>query len=200
MIRENAESHPTPKLHLQEDTPSSTRPIKQNNFTKKKHVAQLIGGRCTVTCQLNGVKLQMLLDSGAQVSIVEKSWVQKALPNVTIQPLESLLPEHPLKVTAANGREVPFDGWIEVLLEIKSLKYGSVALYVPLLVSQESVSSPLLGFNVIQEIIMGNTDQTNNINLVDLLSEALRIHKNSVETLVSVVCTMPSQNESKSST
>lgn len=142
----------------------------------------------------------MLLDSGAQVSIVEKSWVQKALPNVTIQPLESLLPEHPLKVTAANGTEVPFDGWIEVLLEIKSLKYGSVALYVPLLVSQESVSSPLLGFNVIQEIIMGNTDQTNNINLVDLLSEALRIQKNSVETLVSVVCTMPSQKESKSST
>lgn len=106
----------------------------------------------------------MLLDSDAQVSIVEKAWVQKALPTVTIHPLQSLLSDHPLKVTAANGTEVE--------IEIVSGKHGSVSLYVPMLVNQETLSSPLLGFNVIQEIIRENSDQMDNINLVDLLPEA----------------------------
>lgn len=147
-----------------------------------------------IHCQLNGVKLQMLLDSGAQVSIVEKSWVQTALPDVKIQPLASLLPNHPLKVTAANGTDVPFEGWIEVLLEITSSQHGSVSLYVPMLVSQQSVSSPLLGFNVIQEIIMGNGDQSDHISLVDLLSETLKVQKCNVESLISVVHTKSTGN------
>lgn len=48
--------------------------------------------------------------------------METALPNVTIQPLESLLPDHPLKLTAANGTDVPFDGWIEVLEAVIALK------------------------------------------------------------------------------
>ncbi len=198
MTRQSVVSPITEKLRSNERTSSFTKSLKQNSVSKGKRVAQLIGGRCMVTCHLDGVELQMLLDSGAQVSIVEKSWVQKALPNVRIQPLERLLPDHPLRVIAANGTDVPFDGWIEVLLEITSSKHGSVALYVPMLVSQESVSSPLLGFNVIQEIIMGNSDQTDNMNLVDLLSEVLKIQKSNAECLVSVVHTMSSQEDAES--
>lgn len=197
MTRPSTESPITETVQPKEKTPSSTKPLKQHKVSKGKRVAQLIGGRCMVTCQLNGEKLQMLLDSGAQVTIVEKSWVKKALPNVTIQPLESLLADHPLKITAANGTDVPYDGWIEVLLKLVSDKYGSVSLYVPMLVSQEPLSSPLLGFNVIQEIIMGNSDQTDVISLVGLLSEALKIQKSNAESLVSVVHAMPHQEESE---
>lgn len=68
-----------------------------------------------------------------------------------------------------------------------------------MLVSQERLSSPLLGFNVIQEIIMGNSDQTDNISLVDLLSEALKIQKCNAENLMSAVNTMPLHKEPESS-
>lgn len=71
-----------------------------------------------VTCHLNGVKIQMLLDSRAQVSIVGKSWVEQVLSDVNIQPIESLLSIRQFEVTAANGTIIPFDGWITVLLEI----------------------------------------------------------------------------------
>ncbi len=169
---EKVESLITQKPYSNEEPSSTVKPLKQHSLSERKHVAQLIGCRCMVTCHLDEVKLQMLLDSGAQVSIVEKSWVETALPNVMIQPLESLLPHHPLKITAANGMDVPYDGWIEVLLEITSSKRGSVSLCVPVLVSQEHVRSPFHGFKVIQEIIMGNSDQTENISLVDLLSQA----------------------------
>lgn len=91
----------------------------------------LIGGRCMVNCYLDGVKLLMLLDSGTQASIVENFWVQKALPNVTIKPLESVLSDHPLKVTVTHWIAVPLDGWIEVLLEITSSKQASVLFMFP---------------------------------------------------------------------
>lgn len=141
----------------------------------------------------------MLLDSGTQASIVENFWVQKALPNVTIKPLESVLSDHPLKVTVTNWIAVPLDGWIEVLLEITSSKQASVALYVPMLVSQQGVSSPLLGFSVIQEINAGNCDQIDNTNLVDLLSEALIIQKSDAEGFVCVVNSKPPPEESECS-
>lgn len=54
---------------------------------KKKCMATLIDGRCILSCFLNGVKVQMLLDSGAQVSMVGKSWMEQTLPNAVIQPL-----------------------------------------------------------------------------------------------------------------
>ena len=198
MTRKNVESPITEKRNPREET-SLAAQLPQRSISKRKRVAQLIGGRCMVTCHLDGVTLQMLLDSGAQVTMVDRSWVEKALPNVRIQPLESLLPHHPLKITAANGTDVPFDGWIEVRLEISSSTYGSVALDVPILVSRESLSSPLLGFNVIQEIIMGNSDQTDNITLVDLLSEALKMQKCHAETLLSVINTTAVQGETESS-
>ncbi|KAJ8368691.1 hypothetical protein SKAU_G00087190 [Synaphobranchus kaupii] len=109
---------------------TATSPVKVNSIqmekpvtvnaqpkTRKKRVAQLIGKRCLVSCAINRVPVQMIFDSGAQVTIVGRDWVGKELPNVKIQPLETLLAD--LEVTAANGTEVPFDGWIDVTLEIE---------------------------------------------------------------------------------
>lgn len=46
---------------------------------------------------------------------------------------------------------------------------------------------PLLGFNVIEEIIRENNDCANSINLIDLLSETLQMQKDAAETLVPTV-------------
>ena len=54
----------------------------------------------------------MLFDSGAQVTIVGRDWVEKVLLHVRIQPLETLLADRPLE--AANGTDVSSDGWIDV--------------------------------------------------------------------------------------
>ncbi len=155
--------------------------------TVEKRVAQLIGGRCMISCQLNGVHTQMLLDSGAQVSIVGRDWLKKTLPEIKIQPLESLQADSELYVTAANGTAVPFDGWVEVLLEISNGKQNNIAIQVPLLVSQKCTDCTLLGFNVIEEIIRENNDCANSVNLIDLLSETLQMQKDAAETLVSTV-------------
>lgn len=109
-------------------------------------------------CGINGVPIQMLLDSGAQVAMVGRSWVEKALPNVKIEPLSSLFIGQPLEISAANGTAVPFDGWVYVDLQICSESHGHADINVPVLISQNSMNCPLLGSNVIAELIKENNE------------------------------------------
>lgn len=56
--------------------------------------------------------------------------MEKALPNIQIQPLESLLSDQPLDIAAANGTDVPFDGWADAELKIGSKSDGHVTIRV----------------------------------------------------------------------
>lgn len=51
-----------------------------------------------------------MLDTGAQVSIVGKNWVGNVLQTVPVRPIESLLTDNQLHITAANGSIIPFEG------------------------------------------------------------------------------------------
>lgn len=158
---------------------------------QKTRVAQLIGKRCMVSCSVNGVPHQMLLDTGAQVTIVGRAWVEKALPDVKIQPLESLLAKQPLEISAANGTEVPYDGWAEIDLQIGSPSQEQVAIKVPVLISQSCTCS-LLGSNVIAEIIKENAEQGDQVDVIAVLKEALSVSESTVEALVSALEIMAS--------
>ncbi|KAI4824031.1 hypothetical protein KUCAC02_012576 [Chaenocephalus aceratus] len=139
----------------------------------------------------------MLLDSGAQVSVVGQTWIENTLPDSQIQPMSSLLGEY-CHATAANGTPIPFEGWTVVLMELKSEEHGDLAIHVPLLVSQNCVEIPLLGFNVIEELIWENSEQPANIvKLAALLSGALKLKKEVVNNLVSAVTTKNSEERSE---
>ncbi len=99
-----------------------------------------------VSTSFNGVPLQMLLDSGAQVTMVGKAWMERESPTVASLSLE---------ITAVNGTEVPLEGWAEVYLQICSHNHGHMSIRVPLLISR-NCSCPVLGSNVIAEIIKEN--------------------------------------------
>lgn len=56
----------------------AANPVKANTRSQpppRKHIAQLIGKRRMGSCAINGVPLQMLLDSGAQVSMVQSAYI-----------------------------------------------------------------------------------------------------------------------------
>lgn len=69
-----------------------------------------------VRTSINGVPLQMLLNSGTQVTMVGKAWMDKELSSVKIQPIESIFTSQSMEITAVNGIEVPFEGWAEISL------------------------------------------------------------------------------------
>ncbi|XP_053732006.1 uncharacterized protein LOC128765344 [Synchiropus splendidus] len=72
------------------------------------------------------------------------------------------LDEQPLKISAANGTEVPFDGWAIVELQIRSENHGHAEIQVPLLISRNGVNCAILGSNVITEILKENKEHDAN--------------------------------------
>ena len=77
-----------------------------------------MGKRCMVQCVMNDVQTEALWDTGAQVSIVSKDWIAENLPTAEPRQIEELLSDQGLDLKAANGSEIPYEGWIEVSFKL----------------------------------------------------------------------------------
>lgn len=134
--------------------------------------------------------MTVLLDSGAQVSIIDKSWKHKYLPQKEVRPLRELIGSRPLDLTAANGGPIPYDGWVELTFNLPGDEDPNLAIRVPFLVSCASLARPILGFNVIEELILG---QEGDIEVVAVISQllrgALQIENERAETIVDLIQT-----------
>ena len=101
---------------------------------------------------IEGLETTTLWDTGAQVSMVPKAWWQENLPKVPLRRISELL-ERTLELSAANGTAIPFDGWIDVNIEMAIGDVGVRTIRVPLLVTSYSLSEPIIGYNVISELV-----------------------------------------------
>lgn len=133
--------------------------------SKSQRVAKPIGEKCLLKCNLSGYAVTSLLDSGAQVSIIDCPWKQKYLPQQELRPLGELLGDRELDLTAANGEPIPYDGWVELTFNLPGNDDPNLAIRVPFLVSRVSLVRPILGFNVIQELILSPCATTPNTTL-----------------------------------
>ena len=77
---------------------------------------------------------------------------------MAIKQLSELLDTN-LNLTAVNGTKVPYIGWVEVRVKLTppSSDSGQEELLVPFLVTSEKLDCPILGYNVIEELV--NQDQ-----------------------------------------
>ena len=104
--------------------------------------------------QINGKKLEILLDSGAQVSVINAEQLQKHCPGTSIKDIQDLLGIE-LELITANGTQFPYIGWSIVNFEIgegSSLR----SVEVPILVTTVSLGSPIIGYNVLETLVMNN--------------------------------------------
>ena len=127
-----------------------------SHLTPKQHVAvaNLVGKKCKVSCVLYGVPVEALWDTGAQVSIASKSWLGEYLPSLKPRNIAELLREEAgLSLIGANGGPILFDGWVEVQFQLTSGNQSSTPLTVPLLVARSDLEFPIIGYNVIEEVI-----------------------------------------------
>ena len=76
-------------------------------------------------------------------------YVRQNFPEVQIRDISELLQTN-LKLTAANGSDIPYHGWVEINFQVTP---HSPVLTVPFLVRQEANDLPLIGDNTIQESI-----------------------------------------------
>lgn len=91
----------------------------ETRHVHKQSTAQLAGGKCLLECYMNSIAVTVLLDTGAQVSMLDRQWREKYLFKHTIRPLEKLMGVHSkLDIIAVNGMSFPFDGWVGVQVDL----------------------------------------------------------------------------------
>ena len=114
-----------------------------SHLTPKENekLISLVGQRCTVTGKINGNTVEVLWDTGAQVSIVSAKFLKENFPNSTIKDVRELL-NCDLTLTAANGNTIPYTGWVELNFQVGESEY---AIPVPFLVTNENLELPLVG-------------------------------------------------------
>eukprot|EP00794_Sanderia_malayensis_P003899 gene3899-4443_t len=121
---------------------------------EKAKVAKLIGNKCIIFCRLNGVETPVLLDTGAQVSIISLQQVKSQLKGTTVNKIEDLLdPGANLELKTANGTTLPYLGWINVKCELKDNSTGTGVIDLPMLVTESNIDNPIIGYNVLEELV-----------------------------------------------
>lgn len=156
---------------------------------KNDNTVNLIGRKALTQCNLNGLAVSALLDTGAQFIIIDCVWKDKYLPDVDVRPLTELLgTTDKLKVFVVNGDLIPFDGWAIITVNLQGNDNPNLLISVPFLVSHLPIERPLLGFNVVEELIQGQPECLVP-TLVSLLSRAIVVSNEKAQTLVNFVQT-----------
>lgn len=156
-----------------------------------RRVAQLIGKKCLVWCRMNIVKTQALWDSGAQVCVVSEKWKSQNLPDTKIHPVSDLLNDNELlDLRAVDGSEIPFEGCVPVsfsLCDPKAKEAKSDEILVPVLVTRDIVQRPIIGFNVIEEMLINTENQVQPSESIALLRNSLRLGSGKAEALLNLI-------------
>ena len=102
-----------------------------------------VGKRCMVHCQLNGQKVHLLWDTGAEVSLIQ--WLDEHLPDLPLRNIESLLDDGTeLDLKTANGSCMPYEGFVVVQFKLETSTVDQTI--VPMLVTHETLHSPISGY------------------------------------------------------
>lgn len=148
--------------------------------------AQLIGKKSLLKCFISGYAATALFDTGSQVSIIDRSWKETFVPNLQVRSLGELLdPGESLDLYAANGEPLPYDGWVELTVNLTGNDNPNLEIQVPFLVSQVPFTQPLLGSNILREMMKGQaSSESAPLMLVNLLQKALGVKVEQAEAMV----------------
>ena len=122
-------------------------------YKLKKKLISLVGVKPVAKLFLNGTEIDGLWDTGAQVSMMSKDFLQLNFPGVEVQPVRDFIMQETLKVKAANQTELELDG-------IAVLDFGTESenslFQIPFLITPEKLSTAIIGYNAIEELVLNH--------------------------------------------
>ena len=127
----------------------------QVDFRTKKKLLRLVGRKPLLSCVLDGKKAEVLWDTGSMISMVDRVWLDKNFPNTEIKPITDFMEEE-LEVRAANSTTIQLDG--VVVLDFSLADEGET-VSVPFVVSSRKLVEPILGYNVIEDLVLHGTPE-----------------------------------------
>ena len=155
------------------------------NPKQKAAIAGLVGKKFTLKCKPDNENFEVLWDTGAQQTISEQT-IEKYLPYLEIKNMSELLnPNDDLHL-------IPYKGRAEIDLNIDRTRENSeFQIRVPFLVTSETLDYSIVGYNVIQEIIDRDSEESSvsSSNIVDCLkaSFVFEVKTDKVNTLVNLI-------------
>ena len=123
----------------------------------KNRLVRLVGEKPMLQCKLNGVECSALWDTGSMVSIVSSSWFRNLFPDAKVLKVAEFLEGDNLHLCAANNTPLEVQG-----VAILEFRIGdSTPIPVPFLITEDDVAQPIIGFNVIEFVVLaGGGDMT----------------------------------------
>ena len=130
-------------------------PIPEGGFvgSKQASLASRLIGRCPVVkIRVGGVEVPSLLDTGSMVTTVTQAFFEQYLMPQTNEQLKSCTW---LKLTAANGLDIPYLGYVELDVEVLGTTLPQMGILVvkdppdPASQQRKTVVPVLLGMNII---------------------------------------------------
>lgn len=129
---------------------------------------------------------------------MSKTRKSQRLPDTKIHPISDLLDGNELlDLRAAKGSEILFEGWVPVsfsLCDPKAKEAKSDEILVPVLVSRHSMQQPIIGFNVIKEMLINTENQVQPSESTALLRNSLKLASGKAETLLNLIQEATNQN------
>ena len=144
-------------LHLSVSNSNYHDPALVSHLTPREQtkVIRLVGRKCMVKCLLNNSELDVLWDTGAQVSLIPSELLSQQFGGTPIRQMGELIDTVDLTLEAVNVSKILYIGWAEndvkLLHPQDNQKHDEIT--VPFLVTNEKIDSPILGYNVIEELV-----------------------------------------------
>ena len=111
-----------------------------------------------------------LFDTGAQVSVASKPWLEANLPDYMLHDISDLLLDQTLDLKAANGTEFKYIGRTSIEFRLSNSGEEN-KITVPFLITGTDNELPIVSFNVIELLIRGGLNQQSGIET--LLNEMI---------------------------
>ena len=139
-----------------------------------------------LNCLLNDKEVMALWDTGSQISIVSSDFVKQQYPSLQPRKLEEILGTS-IELRAANNSPIPYRGFVELTFELAASRDGdkTFRLNVPFLVSDCHIANPIIGYNVIEEVI--KSAQPDKDNLVRAFQVAFEQTRETTEALINEI-------------
>ena len=157
----------------------SVREIGQVKSRNK--LVRLVGEKPVLDCSLNGVACKALWDTGSMVSIVSLKWFRENFADVKIWMLADFLEGDNLHLVAANNTTLEVEGVAILEFSID----GSAPFSVPFLISHDELAQPIIGFNVIEYVVVSG-----GVEMSEGLAKSLKVFpRPTVDAVVNVLQT-----------
>ena len=146
---------------------------------------KLVGQKCNVKCNLKNVELSVLWDTGTQLSLLSTTQLKKYFGDMEIQNINLLLDDTTnFDLTTANGTKLPYCGLVKLKFQLLHSPESSVE--VPMLVTNYPLDSPIIGYNVIEELLKPKRSDT---NVASLPSSFPEMSQPNLQNLVNLIKT-----------